>query len=106
MIPMPDKNNGVALARILHRFHVDLGDQRTGGVNDPQVAALAGLSYFRRHPVRTVDNPLAFRDLLYAINEDGPFLREFIHHVAIVYDLFADVDGPAKGFEGDANNVD
>src|ERR1700678_2681826 len=56
--------------------------------------------------MRGVDNPRAFRHLVQFVDEDCALLCQVGHDVAVVHDLFAYVDGRAKGIECNLNDVD
>ena len=53
-----------------------------------------------------VDDALARRNFLHAIDEDGALGCKLIDHVAIVNNLFAHVNWRAEGFKSDADNID
>jgi len=38
--PVPDENNGVTIANVAQHFHVNLGDQRAGGVDFDEASFL------------------------------------------------------------------
>ena len=40
------------------------------------------------------------------VHEDRALLRQFVHHVAVMDDLAANVDGRAEGLESDLHDVD
>src|SRR5215813_1565406 len=105
MVAMANQDDGVIFAGVLHRLHMDLSYQRTGGIDHAQVATLAGLSDFGRDTVGTVDDSLPLRHFLHAIHEDSALFREFIHHVAVVNDLLADVDGPSEGLQRNTHDI-
>jgi hypothetical protein len=56
--------------------------------------------------VSGVDDTLAVWNLVDAIHKNGAFAGKLVYHVAIVHNLFADVDGRAEGVKGDADDVD
>ena len=53
-----------------------------------------------------VNDALAGGNFVHGIDENGAFALEFFDDEAVVHDLFADVDGRAKGLKGNANDVD
>ena len=84
---------------------MDLGDQGTGGIHDAQVALFAGLAHLGRNTMSAVDDTLTVRDLFHAVHENSALALEFIHHIAVVDDLFTDVNRRAEGLKGYTNNV-
>ncbi len=56
--------------------------------------------------MRAVDDALAGRNLLHAVDKDGALGGKLVHHVAVVDDLLAHVNGRAEGFQRDADNID
>ena len=106
VIAMADEDQRVAFTRELYRFHVNFGDQRTGRVDNPQLAQLAVLANFGRNAVCAVNHALAGGNFVHAVDKNGALGAQLIHHVAIVNDLFADIDGRAECFQRDADNVD
>src|SRR5215467_3480209 len=103
---MPYKNEGISLLGKLHRFHVNLGDQWTSRIDHPQPSLFAGLSNLRRNSVGAINDSLAFGDLVDGIDKDGALALQLLDHKAVVYDLFADVNGWTKGFERNPDNID
>ncbi len=53
-----------------------------------------------------VDNALAIRNLVLAIDEDGALAAEFVDHKAVVNDFLPNINGRTERFEGDADNID
>ena len=105
MIAVANQNQRVAFARELYRLHVDLGHQRAGRVNHPQLAQLARLTHFGRDAMGAVDDPLAGRDLLDAVHENGALGAQLVHHITVMDDLFAHVNGRSEGLQRNANDV-
>jgi len=105
MIVVADEDEGITFFGELDGFDVNFGDQRASGIDDAQAAALAVFADFGRDAVSAVNDALAVGNFVLAIDEDGALAAEFVNHKAVVYDLFADVDGRPESFEGDADNV-
>ena len=103
---MTDQDQRIAFPGKLHRFHVDLGHQRASRVDHPQLAQLAGLPDLGRNAVSAVDDALAGRNFLDAVHKNGALGGQLVHHVAVVDDLLAHVNGRAEGLQGDADDVD
>jgi hypothetical protein len=55
--------------------------------------------------VGAVDDALACGNFVHRVNKNGTFALELLDHKAVVDDLFADVDGRAKGLKRNADNV-
>ncbi len=53
-----------------------------------------------------IDHAGTFGDLINLVNEDGAFAGKIVDHVAVVDDLPAHVNGRAKGFQGNAHDID
>jgi len=90
----------------LDGFNVDLGDERAGGVNDPEAAALAEFADGGRNAVSGVNDALAVGDVVDFMNEDCALFRQLIDDIAVMDDFAADIDGSAEGFKSDLNNID
>ncbi len=56
--------------------------------------------------MRAVDDSFACRDFLYTVHKDGAFGGQLVHNVAVMNDFLANIDGRAKGFQRDADNID
>src|SRR5690606_6940381 len=82
------------------RCLVDLGDQRAGGVDGGEAAALGLLVDDGRHTVGGEHHDVARRDLLRLFDEDGALLLKGLHDVLVVHDLVPDVDGGPVLLEG------
>src|SRR5580658_5995194 len=103
---MADEHQRIALLGELHRFNVDFGDQRAGSVNHFEPAALAALAHCRRHTVCGVDDALPIGNVVDLVDKYRAFLGQFVHHIAVVHDFAANVDGCAESLESDLHNVD
>ena len=106
VVAMADEHQRVALLGELHRLDVDLGHQRTGGVDHLQAAALAALADRRRNAVGRVDHALAVGHVVDFVDKDRALFRQLVDHIAVMDDLAANVDGRAEGFESDLDDVD
>src|SRR5665213_3809227 len=101
-----DQDNGVALARELYGFEVNLGDQRTGGINDRQSALFALTPDFRRYAVGAENSTAAIRHLRQFFDKHRAERPQFFHHVLVVYDFLADVHGPPVKVQGNLDDID
>jgi len=106
VIAMADQDQRVPLLGELDRLHVNLRHQRAGCIDDLQAAFLCTLANRGRDTVGRVDHSRAFRNLVQLIDEDRALFRQIVHDIAVVHDLFAHVDGSAKGIESNLHNVD
>ena len=88
-----DEDDRVSVGREAAGLDVDLGHQRAGGVDRPQLALGCVVVDGRRDAVGREDDHLALRDLGLLLDEDRPPLRELLDDVLVVDDLLADVDG-------------
>jgi len=99
VVAVADEQDGVALARELYRFQVNLCNQRAGGVNHAQPPRRRHLAHRRRDTVGAEDEPRAFGDFLQMIDEDGALGGQLAHHIAVVHDFVQHVDGRAVGLQ-------
>src|ERR1022692_2257173 len=105
VVAMADEDERIAFPSKLDGFNMDLGDQRAGGINHPQLTQLAGVPHFGRDPGSAVDDALAGRDFLNAVHKDGALGAQLVHHITVVDDLFAHVNRRSKVLQGYANDV-
>ena len=70
VIAMANQDQRIAFLGELHRLHVNLGDQRTGRINDAQLALLAVLADLGRNAVRAVNHALAVGHLVHAVDKN------------------------------------
>ena len=105
MILVADQDQRITFLGKLDGLDVDLGHQRTGGVNHAQAALHAVLADFGRNPVRAVNDALAIGDFVLAVDKDRALAAQFVHHKAVVDDLLAHVDGRPERLESDADNI-
>ena len=86
---------------------VDLGDQRAGGVEREEVAALRLHRNRFRHAMGGEDHRrLGVRNLGEFLDEDRALGLEALDHVAVVHDLVADVDRRAIALERLLDRID
>ena len=90
-----DHDDVVAFLAHLGHFHVHLGDQRTGGVEDLQATTGSLGPHGARHAVGGKDHRGAVRHLVQLVDEDGALLAQRGDHVVVVDDLVTHVDGRA-----------
>ena len=79
---------------------VHLGDQRAGGVEREEVAALGLLGDRLRHAVGGEDHRrVGVGNFVEFLDEDRALGLQALHHVAVVHDLVADIDRRAVALE-------
>ncbi|CAB4954222.1 unannotated protein [freshwater metagenome] len=89
---MADQQDAIALVGEPTRLGMNLGDQRTRGV-DGLEPSLGSLGVHRgRHAVGGEHHGAAFRHLLDLVDEDGPRRLESLNYVPVVHDLLAHVN--------------
>ena len=74
------------------RLDVDLGHQRTGGVDQVEPSQLGLVEDARRRAVRRQHGDRALGHLVDVVDEDRALGLEIAHHVQVVDDLLAHVD--------------
>ena len=87
-----DQDDVAAGGVVAFRLDMDLGHQRTGGV---EIKHLAGPGAFRHglgHAVGRKDHGPAVRAFVELAHEDGAHGLEPLHDVTVVHDLVADID--------------
>ena len=55
--------------------------------------------------MRGVDHAHAFRHIIDVFDKDCALLRQLIHYKAVVDDFLANIDGSAKGFKRDPDDI-
>ena len=103
---MPDQHHVAGVARITRHFHVHLGDQRTGGVEDRESAARGLLLDGRRHAMRGENHRGAVRNLVELVDEHGAELAQPLDHVHVVHHFVPHVDRRAEHRDGAFDDVD
>src|ERR1022692_482729 len=96
MSRMPYEEHFARLASKPRDFHVDLGHQRTGGVEDVQLAALRFHLNHAGHAVCTEDHGGAVGHFLEFLDEHRADGAQSINYILVVYDFVAHVDGRAE----------
>ena len=87
VIFVADKEDRVTLAGVPDCLHVDLGDQRTGGIDHLQLPLHRRGSDFRRNSMGAENDPTAARDFVEILDEDRSLLPQFTDDIFIVDDL-------------------
>ena len=106
MVLVADQDDTVAVAGEANRLQMHLGDQRAGGVDDLQPPLAGFQPHRRRHAVGAEDGAPAFRDLVQLLDEDGAGPPQLVHHVLVVYNLFAHVNRRAVEIQRNPDHID
>src|SRR5215471_5672155 len=85
---------------------MNLRDQWTGRVDDPQVAILRVIPFTGCHSVGTEDHALSCGHLVQILDEYGAFFLERLEHETVVDDLVAHVEGTTIGPQRAAHGLD
>ena len=89
------------------RLHVHLGDERAGGIELEHVAGRGRGRHRLRHAMGGEHHgPVAVRDLVQLLDEDGALGLQVIHHELVVHDLVAHIDRRAVEGERPLHDVD
>ena len=97
---MTDEHHFAGFARIAGHLHVDLGHQRTRGIEHGQSTPLRFLLHGTAHSMRTEDDRGAIGHFIEFLDEQGPERPQPLHYVLVVDHLVAHVDGRTK--QGDS----
>ncbi len=103
---MTDKHGFGALATGAMDFHVNLGHQRTGGIEYLERAGLGHLAHRLGDTVGGEDNDAVVRYLVQLFDEDGPRLLELVHHIAVMYHFVTNIDGSTELLQRTLDDAD
>ena len=96
-----------ALLVMRSRLNMHLGDQRAGGIEVEHVAGLGGCRHRLRHPVCRKDHGgIGFGDLVQLLHKNGAFGLQGLHHVTVVDDLVAHIDGRPELLQRQFDDLD
>jgi hypothetical protein len=101
-----DQNNHATLSDIAFPLAMDLGDERTSGVQNAQTARLRILLDEPRNAMRAEDGDGSGGHLREILDETRASCAQALDDMAIVYDFVPDVDGCAKLREGPLHDFD
>ena len=82
------------------------GDERAGGVNDTQILTLGIFPDAGCHAVGTENDGGTMGDFREFFDEYGSLVAQRRHHVTVVDDLLADIDGLVIDLQGTFNHFD
>src|SRR6516165_1081668 len=106
MALVADEDDNVPLARETHGLEVDLGHQRTGGVDGAQTASIRRRPDGRGDAVRAIKQGPAFGHFLDAVDENHAALAEALDDRAVVDDFVVDVERRAEQLERTIETLD
>ncbi len=106
VVAMPHQHQRIALLGKLDRFDMHLGHQRAGGIDHLQAALLGAFANRRRNAMRGINDASAFGNLIQFVDEDRALFGQVGYDIAVVHNLFADIDRRAKGLQRNPNDVD
>ena len=92
---VPDQHDAVPFGRVAARLHVHLRHERAGGVDRVQAAFRRAFVDRRRDTVRGEHERRVTGHVRLVLDKDGAALFELAHHVRVVDDLLAYVNGRA-----------
>ena len=101
-----DEQDLVSEAREPDGFEVDLGDERAGGVDDPQTALHRVGPHLRRDPVGGEHHRRSVGDFRELVDETHAAGLEVPDDVPVVDDLLSDVDRPVEAVQGEVHDLD
>ncbi len=106
VVGVADEDDRVPLARVADRLEVHLGDERTGGVDHAQSPALGLVAHGGGDAVGAEDDRRPVRHLVELVDEVGALGAKRLHHVPVVHDLLAHVDGIRTHLQRQLDDVD
>ena len=103
---MADQHHIATLARVVPYFHVYLGDERTGGVEHLEVAALRFVLDRLRDTVRREDDRRAVRHFVEFLHEHRAHAAQPLDDMTVVDHLVAHEDRRAVELDRTLDDVD
>ena len=103
---MANQDNGAALVVVLFDFEMDLGDERAGGVDNPQFAILGAVPFAGRDAMSAENDALAGGHLVEALDKNRALAFQRLEHEAVVHDLMAHVERASVGAQRAADGLD
>src|SRR5690606_12980592 len=101
-----DHDELVALAAQLGHFHMHLGHQGAGRIEDLKAPVIGLMTHGLAHAVGAEDEGGAGGHLGEVFDEDGTLGHEIVHHVGVVHDLVTHIDGRAVLGQGPLHDLD
>ena len=106
MISVTDQNYGAPFAGKLQSLEVHLGDQRTGGVNDLQLAGLGFVADRRRNAVGAENQHRAMGNFLNGFHKNRAAPAQLLYDIRVMDNLMVHVDRRAIGFQRQFHDID
>ena len=103
---MADQDQRAARRDVLAALHMNLRDERAGGVEHVEVAFLGGAFYGLGHAVGAENRHGAFWHFVELFHETRALVAQVFDHVTVVDDLMAHVDGRAVFLQCAINDFD
>ena len=101
-----DEQHVASLARVTLHLHVHLGHERTGGVEDGELAGAGLLLYRARNAVGGEDHGAAAGYLGELLHEHRAQGAQPLHHVKVVHHLVTHVDRRAEELQRPLHDID
>ena len=101
-----DEQDRVARLGVLDRLQVNLGHQRAGGVDRPQLPLAGNAANLRRHAVGGEEQRGPERHLGQIIDKRHAAAAKMLDHVLVVDDLVIDVDRRLERRQGQLERLD
>ncbi len=106
MARVADQDQRASRCHILTALHMNLGNERAGGVQHVEVAFLRGHLDALCHAVRAENGHGAVRHLIEFLDETCALVAQIFNHMPVVDDFVAHVDGCAMFLQGAVDNFD
>ena len=107
MVGMADQQDLAALAELALGLDMHLGHQRAGGIEKEQIAGARRLGHRLRHAMSGEhDGRAGVRDFVQFLDENRALGFETFHHVAVMDDVMAHIDGRAVFGERQLDDLD
>ena len=101
-----DQDAFAPLAAVARHFHVHLGHQRAGGVEDLERAPRGFLLHRLRDAVRAEDHDHAVRHLVELVDEHRAARAQVVDHELVVHHFVAHVDRRAEHLQRAVDDLD
>jgi hypothetical protein len=106
MAGMADNDNLESLAAVSLGLEMDLGHQRTGGIDDFQISLFRLFHDCRGYTMGTEDGYRTGRGLVELFDKYGSLVFQIFDDMVIMDYLVQHVNGCAVSFEGTLHNLD
>ena len=106
MTGVTDQDHLTPGAGVAADFHVDLGDQRTGGVEHLEAALRRLFPHRSRHPVSAEDQRRPVGHLVQFFDEHRTAPAQIIHHKPVMHYFMTHVDRRSEQIQRPLDNTD